>query len=84
MSDWSGVLSVRVTVTLESQDDNVSDVSRSFTLGNGTVVTDRRLRRTMTFGLRKRRHERPPPSLTSPGRQRGIVLATGCCWCWSR
>ena len=56
VSDWSRVLSVRVTVTLESQDDNVSDVSRSFTLGNGTVVTDRRLRRsyTMTFGLRKR------------------------------
>jgi type IV pilus assembly protein PilW len=56
VSDWSRVLSVRVTVTLESQDDSVSDVSRSFTLGNGTVVTDRRLRRsyTMTFGLRKR------------------------------
>lgn len=56
VSDWSRVLSVRITVTLESQDDNLSDISRSFTLGNGTVVTDRRLRRsyTMTLGLRKR------------------------------
>jgi len=50
------VLAVRVTVTLESQDDNVSNESRSTTLGNGTVITDRRLRRsyTMTFGLRQR------------------------------
>ena len=55
-SDPKRVLAVRVTVTLESQDDNVSHESRSFTLGNGTVITDRRLRRsyTMTFGLRKR------------------------------
>ena len=57
--DWSDpkrVLAVRVTVMLESQDDNVSTESSSFTLGNGTVITDRRLRRsyTMTFGLRKR------------------------------
>lgn len=51
-----GVLAVRITITLESQDDNVSEINRSFTLGNGTAVTDRRLRRsyTMTFGLRKR------------------------------
>ncbi len=51
-----GVLAVRVTVTLESQDDNVSSESRSFTLDNGAVITDRRLRRsyTMTFGLRQR------------------------------
>lgn len=56
VTDWAHVLAVRVTVTLESQDDNVSNESRSFTLGNGTVITDRRLRRsyTMTFGLRKR------------------------------
>lgn len=55
-SDPKRVLAVRVTVTLESQDDNVIAESRSFTLGNGTVITDRRLRRsyTMTFGLRKR------------------------------
>lgn len=56
-SDPNGrVLAVRVTVTLESQDDNVSADSRSFTLGNGTVISDRRLRRsyTMTFGLRQR------------------------------
>ncbi len=57
--DWSDprrVLAVRVTVTLESQDDNVSADSRSVTLGNGTVISDRRLRRsyTMTFGLRGR------------------------------
>jgi len=56
VTDWTRVLAVRVTVMLESQDDNVSTESRSFTLGNGTVITDRRLRRsyTMTFGLRKR------------------------------
>ncbi|PRD66884.1 hypothetical protein C6P64_01775 [Malikia granosa] len=56
VTDWTRVLAVRVTVTLESQDDNVIAESRSFTLGNGTVITDRRLRRsyTMTFGLRKR------------------------------
>lgn len=55
-TDPKRVLAVRVTVTLESQDDNVSDVSRSFTLGNGTVITDQRLRRsyTMTFGIRQR------------------------------
>lgn len=56
VTDWTRVLAVRVTVMLESQDDNVSTASSSFTLGNGTVITDRRLRRsyTMTFGLRKR------------------------------
>ena len=56
VTDWTRVLAVRVIVTLESQDDNVIAESRSFTLGNGTVITDRRLRRsyTMTFGLRKR------------------------------
>ena len=55
-NDPKRVLAVRVTVTLESQVDNVSDEIRSFTLGNGTVITDRRLRRsyTMTFGLRQR------------------------------
>lgn len=56
VTDWTRILAVRVTVLLESQDDNVSTESSSFTLGNGTVITDRRLRRsyTMTFGLRKR------------------------------
>lgn len=56
VTDWTRVLAVRVTVMLESQDDNVSTESSSFTLGNGTVITDRRLHRsyTMTFGLRKR------------------------------
>lgn len=57
--DWSDpkrVLAVRVTITLESADDSVATESRSFTLGNGTVITDRRLRRsyTMTFGIRQR------------------------------
>ncbi len=57
--DWSDprrVLAVRVTVTLEASDDNVSTASQSFTLGNGAVITDRRLRRsyTMTFGIRQR------------------------------
>ena len=56
VSDWTRVLAVRVTVTLESQDNSVSTESSRFTLGNGTVITDHRLRRsyTMTFGLRKR------------------------------
>lgn len=55
-TDPNRVLAVRVTVTLESADDNVNDVSRSFTLGNGAVISDRRLRRsyTMTFGIRQR------------------------------
>jgi type IV pilus assembly protein PilW len=55
-NDPARVLAVRVTVTLEASDDNVNTESRSFTLGNGSVITDRRLRRsyTMTFGLRKR------------------------------
>lgn len=55
-SDPKRVLAVRVTVTLESEDDNMSTASQSFTLGNGTVMTDRRLRRsyTMTFGVRQR------------------------------
>ena len=50
------VLAVRVTVTLESPDNAVANESASFTLGNGTVITDRRLRRsyTMTFGIRQR------------------------------
>ncbi len=56
VTDWARVLAVRVTMMLESQDDNVSNESRSVTLGNGSVITDGRLRRsyTMTFGLRER------------------------------
>ncbi len=60
--DWTDnptqrrVLAVRVTITLESADNSVASESTSFTLGNGNVITDRRLRRsyTMTFGIRQR------------------------------
>ena len=56
VSDWGRVVSVRVTITLEAADDAVTSESASFTLGNGAVITDRRLRRsyTMTFGIRQR------------------------------
>lgn len=56
VADWRQVVAVRVTITLETTDDSVANESSSFTLGNGSVMTDRRLRRsyTATFGLRQR------------------------------
>jgi len=55
-ADWSKVLAVRVAITLESPDGSVRDDAQSFKLGNGTTLSDRRLRRsyTMTFGIRNR------------------------------
>ena len=53
---WEQVTAVRVTITLETTDDAVATESSRFTLGNGSTITDRRLRRsyTATFGLRER------------------------------
>ena len=56
VTDWSQVQAVRVTITLESPDDSMRSESQDFKLGNGTTLTDRRLRRsyTTTFGIRNR------------------------------
>ena len=56
VTDWSLVQAVRVTITLESPDDGVRTESQNFRLGNGTILTDQRLRRryTTTFGIRNR------------------------------
>lgn len=56
VADWGRVLAARVTITLETAEDAVATASSSFTLGNGSVITDRRLRRsyTATFSLRER------------------------------
>lgn len=56
VTDWSKVLAVRVSITLESTDDNLRNDSQSIKLGNGVTLTDRRLRRsyTTTFGIRNR------------------------------
>jgi type IV pilus assembly protein PilW len=53
---WRRVLAVRVTLTLESTENNLATANQTFTFGNGANVTDRRLRRqyTATFGLRGR------------------------------
>jgi type IV pilus assembly protein PilW len=62
VTDWSKVLAVRVTLTLESPDDSVRADSQSFRLGNGATLSDRRLRRsyTTTFGIRNRLTVPPP------------------------
>ncbi len=56
VTDWSLVQAVRVTITLESPTDSVRTESQNFRLGNGTILTDQRLRRsyTTTFGIRNR------------------------------
>jgi len=56
LSDWNRVQAVRITITLESPDDSVRAEAQDFRLGNGTILNDRRLRRsyTTTFGIRNR------------------------------
>lgn len=56
VADWSQVLAVRVTITLEANGDPDSATSTRHTLGNGSTLADRLLRRsyTATFGIRQR------------------------------
>jgi type IV pilus assembly protein PilW len=56
VANWANVIAVRVTLTLESTDENQSTTSQTFTFGNGATVTNNRLRRTFTatFGVRNR------------------------------
>jgi hypothetical protein len=50
------VLAVRVTLTMQSTENNIASSNQTFTYGNGATVTDRRLRRqySATFGIRGR------------------------------
>lgn len=53
---WRRVLAVRVTLTLESTENNLATANQLYTYFNGANVNDRRLRRqyTATFGIRGR------------------------------
>lgn len=57
VTDWADVLSVRISLLVESQDTNVTDVPQTLTFNGATVDTsDRRLRQvfTTTVAVRNR------------------------------
>lgn len=56
VTNWANVLAVRVTLTLQSTENNLATSDQTYTYFNGATVTDRRLRRqyTATFGIRSR------------------------------
>lgn len=45
--NWQKIVGLRVTLTLESPDDGITDTAQTLTL-NGVTTSDRRLRRTFT------------------------------------
>lgn len=57
VTDWSQVTSVRITLLLQSVEDNITTAPQTYTFNNATVTPDdHRLRRvfTTTIGLRNR------------------------------
>jgi len=57
VTDWNQVVSVRISLLLQSAEDNITTAPQSYTFNNATVTpADRRLRRvfTTTVGLRNR------------------------------
>ncbi|HHJ37996.1 MAG: hypothetical protein AXA67_12625 [Methylothermaceae bacteria B42] len=57
VSDWSQVTSVRVSLLLQSTEDNITNAPQSYTFNGATITpSDRRLRKvyTATFGIRNR------------------------------
>jgi type IV pilus assembly protein PilW len=56
VANWANVLAVRVTLTMQSTENNIASSNQTFTYGNGATVSDRRLRRqySATFGIRGR------------------------------